>query len=179
MTATADGLAVGPLEAVSGPEELAALLVDVVDGGASVGFHRPLDKGVAEAVAAEWLTGHAKGSRHIVVAKADGRCVGAVHLVPAPQENGRGRAEVQKLLVSNGHRRRGIGRRLMQALEAEALKRGRRLLILDTLPESPAARLYESLGWRRVGIVPTYATSPDGVPEATAFFYRILEDDPR
>ena len=168
---------VGPFDAEKGPEALAHLLVAVVDGGASVGFHRPLDPGVARTAAAGWLAEQAAGQRHVIAAEADGRCVGTVHLVPAMQENGQKRAEVQKLLVLPSHRRRGIGARLIRAVEAEAWQRGRRTLVLDT--SSPtAARLYRALGWRHVGDVPDYASDPDGGLEPTAFHYRILEQAP-
>jgi hypothetical protein len=45
------------------------------------------------------------------------------------------------------------------------------VLVLDTA-SSTAERLYERLGWQRVGVVPDYALMPDGVLCATTFFYK-------
>jgi hypothetical protein len=43
--------------------------------------------------------------------------------------------------------------------------------VLDTASDT-AERLYERLGWQRVGVVPDYALMPDGELCATTFFYK-------
>lgn len=153
---------------------LAALLVDCVDGGASVGFMAPLDT----ARAARWwqdvAAAVARGERRLLVAEdADGGLVGTVQLGLAQPENQPHRADLMKLLVHRGARRRGIGEALMRAAEAEALAAGRRLLVLDTADDG-AERLYRRLGWQRVGAIPGYALWPRGGPCDTVVYYRTL-----
>ena len=79
---------------------------------------------------------------------------------------------MKKLLVSTGERGRGIARALMAAAEAEAVRRGKTLLVLDTATGSPAETVYERLGWQRAGVIPDYALYPDGRYCATTFFYK-------
>jgi GNAT superfamily N-acetyltransferase len=153
-------------------DELAALLLDAVDGGASVGFVRPF---TLEAAAAWWrgLRADVAAGRLIVLAaRADGRAVGTVQLRLAQLPNARHRAEVAKLLVHGTARRRGIGRALMAAIEEVARGEARTLLVLDTETGSDAERLYQSLGWTRAGVIPGYAvhSSDDTCP--TTIFYK-------
>jgi ribosomal protein S18 acetylase RimI-like enzyme len=97
-----------------------------------------------------------------------------VQLALATKENGRHRAEVQKLLVHTRFRRRGIARSLMSAVEKAALRMGRTLLVLDTEEGSPAERPYEKCGYARAGIIPQYARSAEGSLISTVIFYRLL-----
>ena len=62
----------------------------------------------------------------------------------------------------------------MQAAEKTARECRRTLLVLDAVTGGDAARLYERLGWIRVGEVPGYALMPNGEPCGTTFFYRNL-----
>ena len=151
-------------------EELADLLTDTVDGGASIGFLAPLDR--AEAVA--WWKGRAAGvatgELEVWVAQDDDRVVGTVSLAFPDKPNSRHRAEVVKLMV---HRdARGLGRRLLAAAEEFAAAAGRTLLHLDTETDSPAEHLYRSAGWTRAGVIPDYAASPDGVLRPTTLYYK-------
>lgn len=155
--------------------ELAGLLIDCVEGGASVGFMQPLSleralafwHGVAADVAA--------GRRVLLVArKGDGRIAGTVQLVLAQPENQPHRADLVKLLVHRQARGRGLGRSLMLAAEDEARRCGRHVLVLDTAVDGGAEPLYEGLGWQRVGTVPHYALMPDGAPCATCYYYKHL-----
>ena len=154
---------------------LAGVLVDVVEGGASVGFMHPLT--VARA-AHFWRTvadGVARGERALLVAEDGGeRIVGTVQLLLSLPENQPHRAEVAKMLVRRDARRRGIAQRLLDAAEAEARAERRTLLVLDTVTGSDAERLYARAGWRRVGEIPGYALMPDGPPCTTTIFYKGL-----
>jgi GNAT superfamily N-acetyltransferase len=155
---------------------LCELLRDVVDGGASVNFVAPLDADVARSywmrVAGEVQTGH----RVVVAAIEDGQIVGCAHLVPAQQPNGPHRAEVQKVLVHGAHRRKGIAQALMTAIENEAQRLGRWLIVLDTETGSAAVGLYEKLGYTDVGGVPEFALSSDGSAfRANVIFYKRLD----
>jgi ribosomal protein S18 acetylase RimI-like enzyme len=155
-------------------DDLAALLVDCVDGDASVGFMGPLTRQRARA----WWQGVAddadKGDRVLLVAEdAAGRIVGSVQLVLAQPENQPHRADLAKLLVRRSHRRQGIAEALMRAAEAEARRCGKTLLVLDTASDS-ADRLYRRLGWQCVGTIPGYALWPRGGACDTVIFYREL-----
>jgi ribosomal protein S18 acetylase RimI-like enzyme len=88
-------------------------------------------------------------------------------------ENQPHRADIAKLLVSPRARRGGIGQKLMTAIEQAARDERRTVLVLDTA-SSDAERLYERLGWQRVGVIPEYALMPDGELCATTFFYKHL-----
>jgi ribosomal-protein-alanine N-acetyltransferase len=54
-------------------------------------------------------------------------------------------------------RRRGIGRALMEAAEAEGRRRGCRISTLEVRrSNAPAIALYRTMGYRQVGIRPNY-----------------------
>ena len=100
--------------------------------------------------------------------------VGTVQVVLALPPNQPHRAEIAKLLVHRSARRRGIAELLMERAEAEARVEGKTLLVLDTVTGDDAERLYERLGWTRVGVIPGYALYPDGRPCDTTVFWKSL-----
>ena len=155
-------------------DQCAALLADTVDHGASVGFLRPLDGGIARDYWDEVLGGVARGTKILLAARQDGRLVGSVQLELAMRPNGRHRGEVQKLIVLSSHRRQGIASALMAAIEREARAAQRSLLVLDTEMGSGAEPLYESLGWQRVGSIPGFALNTDGVPTPNTIYYKTI-----
>lgn len=156
---------------------LSAVLIDCVDGGASVGFLAPLGRERADRFWHAVADGVAAGDRMLFVAeeRSNGEVVGTVQIVFARAENQPHRADVSKLLVRRSARGRGVGNVLMGAAEAAARAAGKTLLVLDTA-SGAAERLYGRLGWRRVGEVPDYALLPDGAPCATTFFYKSLAE---
>jgi GNAT superfamily N-acetyltransferase len=163
---------------IAGPEPallagLTALLQDVVHGGASVGFLAPLS---AHTAAEYWrkVLDRLDDDLALWVAEDGERIVGSVQLESCRKDNGRHRAEVQKLFVLHSHRGQGIARLLMQEVESHARADGRVLLVLDTLSDSDAASMYRHLGWQYAGSIPQYAATPDGVLHATSYFYRQL-----
>lgn len=152
--------------------ELAAVLVDCVEGGASVNFVRPLGQDEAERW---WQATLAQDHALTWVARDDdGRIVGCVRLVLAMQPNGRHRAEVSKMLVARAARRTGCAAALLGELEEWARAHGRHRLVLDTETGSPAEAVYERLGWTRVGVVPDYALTADGELCGSTIFTRSL-----
>lgn len=156
--------------------ELSRVLMGCVEGGASVSFMTPLTAATADAF---WLGIRdrvAAGSTDLLVAELAGEVVGTVQLVMAQPENQPHGADVAKMLVHRGARRRGIGRALMQAVEDLAREQGKTLLVLDTATGQEAERLYRALGWTEVGRVPGYALYPDGRPCDTTFYYKALPD---
>jgi GNAT superfamily N-acetyltransferase len=154
---------------------LAELLIDCVEGGASVSFMHPLsiDKALAfwRGVAAD----AARGARVLLVAEDEHGIVGTVQVVLEQPENQPHRGDVSKMLVHRRARRRGLGEALMRAAEDAARGHGKSLLVLDTA-SGDAERLYARLGWQLVGVIPGYALWPHGGPCATSYFYRTLAD---
>jgi len=136
----------------------------------------PLARSKAEAFWRSVVEDVAAGRRSLLVAE-DGprRIVGTVQVVLAQPENQPHRADIAKMLVHREARRRGIGAALMRSAEAAARAAGKTLLVLDTATGGDAERLYERLGWTRVGVVPHYALWPDGRPCATTFFFKQLD----
>jgi len=164
---------VGPEEAAGCVEALAEVLLDCVEGGASVSFMWPLSREKALGFWRGVAEGVARGERVLLVAEDGGAgIVGTVQMITALPENQPHRADVAKMLVHRRARRRGVARRLMEALDAEARREGKTVLVLDTVTGGDAERLYERAGWQRVGMVPKYALMPDGRFCATTFFYK-------
>ncbi|KAL5614340.1 hypothetical protein BROUX41_004446 [Berkeleyomyces rouxiae] len=100
--------------------------------------------------------------------------MGVVMMTMDTTETSPFRAQVEKLLVSPRFRRRGGATALMEALEKEAVKRGRKLLILSTESGSPGEQLYHKLGWSELGQVPNHDLSPSGGLRPATFFYKQL-----
>jgi GNAT superfamily N-acetyltransferase len=157
---------------------LAAVLMDCVEGGASVSFLSPLNVARAEAFWRAVADGVAAGERILLAAEdGAGTMLGTVQLVTAQPENQPHRADLAKMLVRRDARRRGTGGVLMRAAEAAALAAGKTLLVLDTA-SADAERLYQRAGWTRVGTVPGYALLPGGAYCDTIYFYKWLTDPP-
>jgi GNAT superfamily N-acetyltransferase len=165
-------------EATERIAELSAVLIDCVEGGASVSFMLPITREKADAFWRDVAHGVASGDRILLVAEdsAEGALLGTVQVAFAWPENQPHRGDVAKMLVRRSARRRGVGERLMRAAEEAAYDAGRTLLVLDTVTGSDAERLYTRLGWTRVGVVPDYALWPDGRPCDTTFFYKQLRN---
>jgi GNAT superfamily N-acetyltransferase len=153
---------------------LAGILIDCVEGGASVSFMLPIDDRTAKGFYEGVIEKLAAGSTILFVAFLDGEPVGTVQLTPAPQPNQPHRADVNKLLVHRRGRNRGVAQSLMTAVEETATARGRTLLCLDTATGSAAERLYEKLGWQRLGVMPRHAMWPQGGFCDTTFFWKDL-----
>ena len=154
-------------------DELAGVLIDCVEGGASVSFMHPLLRDRAAAFWRRVGQDVAAGERALLVAEdARGLC-GTVQLVLDQPENQPHRADLSKLLVHHRARRQGMGEALMRAAEATARECGKTLLVLDTANDE-AERLYERLGWERVGVIPGYALLPHGGLCGTTVYYRNL-----
>ena len=166
----------GPAPAVA--EGLADVLLDCVEGGASVGFMHPLSRARAVAFWEGVLASAARGERIVLVAEDvdTHTIVGTVQVVLAMPENQPHRADVAKMQVHRRARRRGLGAALMRAADDAAREAGRTLLVLDTVTGSDAERLYTRLGWQRCGVIPGYALWPRGGLCSTTVFYRVLAD---
>jgi GNAT superfamily N-acetyltransferase len=156
-------------------QALADVLIDCVEGGASVSFMWPLPRAKAEAFWRQVLHGVAQGERVLLVAEdGAGHLIGTVQLLLAMPDNQAHRADVAKMLVHRSARRAGVAQQLMTALDAAARAERKTVLVLDTVTGGDAERLYTRAGWQAVGSVPNYALMPDGRFCATTFFYKAV-----
>ena len=155
-------------------QALSDVLIDCVEGGASVSFMLPIARGTAVAFWRSVAAGVERRERILIVAEnAAAQIVGCVQIVFAPAENQPHRADITKMLVHRHARRHGIGAALLEAAERAARSAGKTLLVLDTA-SGDAERLYARLGWQRCGVIPGYALLPGGGLCDTTFFYRTL-----
>jgi GNAT superfamily N-acetyltransferase len=154
-------------------EALALVLIDCVEGGASVSFMHPLSLPKAVAFWRRIAGDVESGSRALLVAEDATGIVGTVQLALEQPENQPHRADLSKMLVHRRARRLGIGAALMRAAEDAARAAGKSLLVLDTA-SGDAERLYARMGWILVGAIPDYALWPSGGLCSTSFYYRKL-----
>jgi GNAT superfamily N-acetyltransferase len=154
-------------------EGLADVLIDVVEGGASVSFMHPFTRDKAIAFWRGVAKGVEAGERALVIAEDDQGVCGTAQLILALPENQPHRADLAKMLVHRRARRRGVGAAVLSAAEDVARELGKTLLVLDTASHE-AERLYERGGWIKVGVIPDYALMPDGEFCDTIVYYRRL-----
>jgi GNAT superfamily N-acetyltransferase len=156
---------------------LSDVLIDCVDGGASVGFMLPMSRAKAESFWHSTSASVTRGERVVLAAEDEiGTIVGTVQVILEQPENQPHRADIAKMLVHRRVRRQGVGRALLAAAERSALSAGKTLLVLDTVTGSDAERMYARQGWQRCGQIPNYALWPDGRPCATTIFFKLLRN---
>jgi GNAT superfamily N-acetyltransferase len=156
---------------------LSDVLIDCVEGGASVGFMLPMSRAKAEAFWHSTSASVARGERLVLAAEdAAGTIVGTVQIILNQPENQPHRGDIAKMLVHRRVRRQGVGAALLAAAERSALSAGKTLLVLDTVTGGDAERLYARQGWQRCGQIPNYALWPNGTPCATTIFFKFLSN---
>ena len=152
--------------------QLCNVLIDCVEGGASISFMLPMTR---EKALRFWLgvaEGVANNERALLVAQSEqGDIIGTVQVVLAQPENQPHRADISKMIVHRSARKQGIAAALMEAAEAHALREGKTVLVLDTASDD-AERVYRKLGWQECGVIPDYALLPGGELCATTYFYK-------
>ncbi|MES2262314.1 MAG: GNAT family N-acetyltransferase [Pseudomonadota bacterium] len=153
---------------------LAEVLIDCVEGGASVSFMHPMTLDKAQAFWRQVAEGVRQGARALLVAEDASGIIGTVQLILEQPENQPHRADLAKMLVHRRARRLGLGAALMQAAEQLGRDCGKTLLVLDTVTGGDGERLYAKLGWQKCGVIPDYALMPDGEYCSTTYFYRAL-----
>jgi GNAT superfamily N-acetyltransferase len=96
-----------------------------------------------------------------------------------------GVAEIKRLYVTPGHRRRGIAQVVLDALESSAARAGNRSVVLNSGDRQPEAlALYERADYRPVPGYGIYADAPGAVflgrdlPAATRQTYEFSEESP-
>jgi GNAT superfamily N-acetyltransferase len=175
----AEAVRIRRLEAIGERElrQLSDVLIDCVEGGASVSFMLPMSRAKADAFWRGVAASVARGERLVFAAEElDGTIVGTVQIILAQPENQPHRGDLAKMLVHRRARKRGIGAALLEAAERGALEAGKTLLVLDTA-SGDAERLYAREGWQRCGVIPDYALWPDGRPCATTYFFKFLRGE--
>ena len=157
-------------------EGLGDVLMDCVEGGASVGFMLPMTRANADAFWRSASASVARGERVVLAAEdAAGAIVGTAQVILHQPENQPHRGDLAKMLVHRRARRHGVGAALLAAAERSALSAGKTLLVLDTA-SAEAERLYARQGWQRCGRIPDYALMPDGAPCATTIYFKFLRN---
>ena len=163
-----------PEEAYGCIADLATVLLDCVEGGASVSFMAPLSRAEAESFFEKVIEEVQSGNRILLAAFADNQLMGTVQIVTAMPPNQPHRADVAKLLVLRSARAQGIGSRLMNSVETASRIAGKSVLVLDTVTGGPAEKLYLRLGWTKAGVIPKYALFPNGAWCDTTIFWKHL-----
>jgi GNAT superfamily N-acetyltransferase len=154
---------------------LAEVLIDCVEGGASVSFMWPLAFADAAVFWKAIMDSASRGERILLVAEDHaGQVQGTVQVILDLPQNQPHRGDLAKMLVHRRARRRGVGAALVAAAERAARAAGRSLLVLDTVTGGDAERLYARLHWQRVGVIPNYALWPRGGLCSTSYYYKEL-----
>ena len=157
--------------------DLCELVIDAVSDGASVGWVSVPTQSDASDYWRSVANQVKSGAIVLLAARSSGSLIGTVQLHLSARENGAHRGEVARLLVHTKARRQGIGARLMEAVEAEAWRRGLSLLILDTRTDDPSQRLYEKLGWQLAGVIPEFARGTNGELQPTSLMYKLASQE--
>ena len=175
MTAiTIHALNPGDLDAHA--DALAGIMAETVSDGAAIGYMQPFSPadGLAFFMGQVFPEVRA-GRRRLLVAMLDGVPAGSVQLITSLPPNQPHRCEVAKMMVAPAARRKGIGRALMRAVDAEAVAAGKSLITLDTRTGDRAEPLYRAAGFRIAGVIPGFALDPDGrALHATTYMYKTL-----
>src|SRR3954468_16202337 len=160
-----NGLRVYEIDSLSAEqvEQLTEILIAVVDQGASVGYLPPLDPNEA----GDYWRGVCRPGNVLLIAENESGIVGTAQIELSQKLNGRHRAEINKVLVHPNAQRQGIGRRLMEGLDAIAKREGRTTLHRDTRDGDPSNSLYLRMGYVECGRIPSWAMSADGTLHTT------------
>jgi acetyltransferase len=164
-----------PQQAAREIGQLADLLMDAVEAGASIGFMPPLSMEQALAYWRNVIAEMRTGQRLLLVSIEGGLIQGSVQIHLEPRPNGNHRAEVAKLFVHRRARRRGLAKALMLEVESTARTLGRTLLLMDTRKGGEAEKMCQSLGYVKCGEIPKYARSADGNLDPSVFYYCQLD----
>jgi GNAT superfamily N-acetyltransferase len=154
--------------------QLISLLIDCVEGGASVSFMAGISQTRAGNFFEEVCESVRRNERILIAAFLDEILEGTVQVITAMPENQTHRADISKLLVAPSARKKGVATQLMHHAEQLSRLNGKTLLVLDTATGSNAERLYHRLGWTKAGVIPNYSRLPDGRLCGTTIFWKEL-----
>jgi len=94
----------------------------------------------------------ADSNQHLLVAEADGRIVGTVHLIVVPHFSRTCKPSglLESMVVDEAYRRKGVGAALLREVQRLALAAGcYKLALSSNLARRGAHRFYSRLGWKR------------------------------
>jgi putative acetyltransferase len=112
----------------------------------------------------------------VFVVEDDGRIVGRLSLARDPHPSSQHVADLG-LMVSAGHRRRGLGKALLEQAVRWARESGVRKLELHVFPwNEPALRLYESFGFEREGLRRDHYARDGEYVDAVLMAYRVDDE---
>ena len=154
---------------------LIEILREAVNLGATLSFTRPLPIYEARAYWEKVTLRVASDEIALIVAVEDEQIIGTAQVVYAWQPNAPHRAEIQKVIVRQSARRRGIASGLLQHCEATARASGRWLIFLNTEAGKGAVSLYENLGFVKAGVIPQFALNGEQVFADTIMYYKLLK----
>lgn len=155
-------------------QQLNQLLNDGIESGASIGFITPVSEQELNDYWQGVDTSLSTPYHYLWLAKENDQVLGSVQLSLAAKANATHRAEVEKLMVLQSARGKGIGESLMRTLLATAQELALSLLVLDTRLGDVASRLYRKLDFIEAGQIPQFARNNDGQLDATVYFYKQL-----
>jgi putative acetyltransferase len=160
MPSDASTLTIAPDDPVGGPaQKLIHELCEELSGryGAPPSPFSPSEAGVARTT--------------FLVARLGGQPIGCAALRRIDDDM----AELKRMYVAPGGRRKGIARRILEQLEQKAREFGYRAIRLETGVLQPEAqRLYESCGYRRIPAFGQYIGNPISI-----CYEKILNDKRR
>lgn len=90
--------------------------------------------------------------QHLLVADADGRIVGTVHLIVIPHlsRSCKPSGLLESMVIDEAYRRKGVGAALLRELQRLAREVGcYKLALSSNLARRGAHRFYSRLGWKR------------------------------
>jgi GNAT superfamily N-acetyltransferase len=123
----------------------------------------------------------ARGDQRFIVAEADGRLLGWVHVELAEYIESGTFAVIGGLVVDRAHRRQGIGAALMADAEAWARDQGCSVMRLwSSTTRTPAHRFYAGLGYAQVKTQYSFVKplDPGGAAQADRLVPHVETDTP-
>lgn len=142
-------------------QDAAALLRDLVAGGAALGWLEPPPTAQVAALLAD-VAARGPDDAALVLAYTGGAVVGLGYWTRYPRPTHSRNADVQKIAVAPSHHRQGIARAIMTTLIAAAARAGIEILTLDLRGDNHAAmRLYESMAFRSYGRIEGFVAVGD------------------
>jgi hypothetical protein len=152
------------------------VLIDCVEGGASVSFMLPMTRAKAETFWRNAAAGVARGERVVLSAEDETGIVGTVQIILAQPENQPHRGDLAKMLV---HRRARAPRHrrgpAWSRRSAARSTRARPCWCSTPPPTTPSGSTPGKAG-SAAGSFPTTLCFPDGRPCATTYFFKSLRD---
>jgi len=137
-------------------DAVAALLAEAAGRGEALGIPEDVTEPEYRAFLTELLAETVRGDAGLAVAvRGDGEVIGTAQWRRSPYRTRRVLAELDRVAVVRHARGGGIGRALVEAIVAHAQQHGVELLSLEARGNNHGAvALYESLGFRRAGLLP-------------------------